>query len=108
MLILLEQRVKLEQVIAAGEGRIDELVRQLELKNGEIAAMKRIDQLKDEEIVLLKSKAAIVQKIDEGKDTIHAAELKAAKPTFTEKAGMYGIGGIVGAIGTALLFIFAF
>jgi hypothetical protein len=106
MLMLLEQRAKLEQVIATGEGRIEELLRQLEWKNLEIAAMVRIDKLKDEKIALLESKEAIYQKIDEGKDKLHEQELKAAKPTFAENAGKFAIGGISGAALLGLLLLF--
>jgi hypothetical protein len=63
-------------------------------------------RLKDEQNVILKNLVETQKKVSEAKDTLHAAELKAAKPTFWDNLGKIGIGigvGIVLTVGVVLL-----
>ena len=113
LLIAVEQRTSLVQMIVAGEGRIDELNKQIGWKDEEIAHLKEIGQLKDEKIQLYQDKEKVYlekdktnQSLSDMKDKACIDQVKAAKPTFMQNMGKYffraGIGGILVLIATVL------
>lgn len=112
MLVAVEQRAQLVQMIAAGEGRIDELTKQLGWKDEEIAHLQEINQLKDEKIQiyvdkekLYKDKEKTMQSFSDMKDKAYEEQLKQAKPTFWDNLSKYLTGAGAGAALTALAVI---
>ncbi len=121
MLVLIEQRNQIEQLIASGEGRIEELNKQLVWKDEEILHLQEIIKLKDEKIQLYIEKDAVrqdtekmyqnkektMQTLYDAKDKAYEERIKAATPTFMDNMTKYvtgvGIGGILAGIVLLLL-----
>ena len=114
MLVAVEQRAQLVQMVAAGEGRIEELNKQIKWKDEEIAHLEEIIRLQDEKIQLYVDKEKVYQEKDKTnqlmsdmKDKACIEQVKAAKPTFGQNMTKYltgfGAGGVF--IGILLLIL---
>lgn len=121
MLVALEQRATLVQMMENGEGSQGELRKQLAWKDEEIAHIEEISKLKDEKIQLYQEREKLYQEkekvyqekdktnqsLSDMKDKACTEQIKAATPTFMDNMTKYftgaGVGGALAVIAIILL-----
>lgn len=112
MLMAVEQRATLVQMIASGEGSQDELRKQLAWKDEYIAHLEDISKLKDEKIQMYIDKEKIYQdkektnqSFSDMKDKACQEQVKAATPSFMDKLKSNFLAGGIGAVLAAVVIL---
>jgi len=91
MVVVLEQAKIAEQQLTIAAASNVELQQQVEILKGTV-------RLYEDQIVIYKNMVEMLNKISEAKDKLYEQELKAAKPSFTDKVRTNVFAGSIGVV----------